>query len=79
MNQLATASTPSPTRTLYTVKQFAGRHPFLTESALRFQIFNRMSNGLEPSGALVCLGRKRLIDEERYFGWIDSQQEHQHE
>ena len=74
MQQTASVPTASPPRALRTVKQFAERHPFLTESSLRFQIFNRASNGLEPSGAIIRLGRKILIDEERYFGWVDSLQ-----
>ena len=78
MQQTATVATASPPRTLRTVKQFAERHSFLTEPSLRFQIFNRASNGLESSGAIVRLGRKILIDEERYFAWVDSQQEYHH-
>jgi len=74
MYQPITAATTSPNRVLLTVRQFAERHPFLTESSLRFQIFNRASNRLELSGAIVRLGRKILIDEERYFAWVDSQQ-----
>ena len=61
-------------RNLLTVKQFCSRHPFATEGGVRFQIFNRQTNGLESSGALVRLGRKRLIDENKYFDWIDGQQ-----
>jgi len=74
MNQQAAVTTTSPTRKLFTVKQFDERNPFITESGLRFQIFNRKSNGLEYSGALVRLGRKILIDENKYFGWVDDQQ-----
>jgi len=75
MNQLTAVTTTSPTRKLFTVKQFAERNPFITESGLRFQIFNGKSNGLESSGALIRLGGKILIDENKYlFGWIDGQQ-----
>lgn len=74
MSQLTAVKDPAPSRNLRTVKQFAKRNPFNTEPSLRFQIFNRKTNGLEASGALVRLGRKILIDEEKYFGWIDSQQ-----
>ena len=74
MNQHATAPNTGPSRPLFTVKQFAERNPFITESGLRFQIFHRKRNGLESSGALVRLGRKILIDEEKYFGWVDAQQ-----
>ena len=78
MSHLAATTNLAPSRMLLTVKQFAERHSFLTESSLRFQIFNRASNGLESSGAIVRLGRKILIDEHRYFAWVDSQQGRQH-
>jgi len=74
MNQRTAVTTATPSRILLTVRQFAERNPFITESGLRYQIFNREANGLESSGALVCLGRKRLLDEAKYFTWIDSLQ-----
>ena len=75
MNQLTAVTTATPSRILLTIRQFAERNPFITESGLRYQIFNSQTNGLESSGALVRLGRKILIDEEKYlFGWVDSQQ-----
>ena len=74
MNQLTAVTTAAPSRRLLTVRQFAERNPFITESGLRFQIFNKKTNGLESSGALVRLGRKILIDENKYFGWVDDQQ-----
>jgi hypothetical protein len=78
MNQPA-ATTTNPSRSLFTVKQFAERNPFVTESGLRFQIFNRKENGLEASGALVRIGKRVLIDENKYlYAWVDSQQELHH-
>ena len=74
MNQLTAVTTAPPSRTLLTIRQFAKRNPFITEAGLRYQIFNRQTNGLESSGALVRLGRKILIDENKYFGWVDDQQ-----
>ena len=61
-------------QTFYTVAQMAQRHYFLSEGGLRFQIFNAKGNGLEGSGALIRLGRRVLIDEAKYFGWIENQQ-----
>jgi len=79
MNQVATKTSP-PFRKLFTVKQFAERNQCFSESALRYQIFNSKSNGLEASGALVRIGKKLLIDEDKYFGvWVDSQQEPRHD
>ena len=66
--------TTDPPRTLLTVNQFTERHPFATQGGLRFQIFNAKENGLEKSGALVRLGRRVLIDEAKYFDWIENQQ-----
>lgn len=61
-------------RSLFTVSQFVERHPFITNSGMRYQIFREKTNGLEKSGAILRLGRRVLIDEEKYFAWIDSQQ-----
>ena len=64
----------TPQRTLHTVAEFAQRHLFLTEGGLRFQIFNANENELGDSGAIVRLGRRVLINEEKYFDWIDFKQ-----
>jgi hypothetical protein len=67
-------TTDSPCPILHTVKQFSLKHPFATEGGLRYEIFNAETNGLKNSEALVRVGRKVLINEEKYFGWIESQQ-----
>ncbi len=67
----ATSNSP---RILLTVNQFTDKNPFSTEGGLRFQIFNANQNGLATSGAIVRLGRRVLIDEKKYFAWIESQQ-----
>ena len=69
-------------RVLLTVKQFPLRNPAFTEAALRNLIFkadDRLSskgvipgNGLIACGALVRVGRKVLIDEAKFFDWIDT-------
>jgi hypothetical protein len=59
--------------TLNTVKQHASKHPAFTEAALRMYIFNEAQNGLAKSGAIVRVGRKVLIDEAKFFAWIESQ------
>ena len=70
-------------RTLLTVKQFSDRHPAFTQGGLRHLIFfaraRRTSRG-EVAGngldaALVRVGRRILIDEARFFAWLDAQQE----
>ncbi len=60
-------------RTLLTVRQFAEKHPAFTQGGLRWQIFHEKSNGLAESGAILRVGGKVLIDESRFFKWIDSQ------
>lgn len=50
---------------LYTVAQFVERHPFLTESSLRWQIFR--GHDLKLDNAFVRIGRRVYVDEARYF------------
>ena len=57
----------------FTVQQFTKHHPAFTIGGLRSLIFNEHSNGLAKSGAVVRIGRKVLINEEKFFGWIESQ------
>jgi hypothetical protein len=68
-------SLPNPTRTFFTVRQFAEKHPFTSEAGLRYQIFNAKTNGLDSARAIVRLGRRVLIDEDNYFSWIESKQQ----
>jgi hypothetical protein len=56
-----------------TVKQFCHRHPAFTVGGIRHNIFHEHSNGLAKSGAIVRLGRKILICEDKFFGWVASQ------
>jgi hypothetical protein len=77
------ACSVSQSRTLLTVRQFSDKHPAFTQGALRNLIFLAESrktskgiiqgNGLDS--ALVRIGRKLLIDEAKFFQWIDEQQE----
>ncbi|MBA3757149.1 MAG: hypothetical protein H0X02_13425 [Nitrosomonas sp.] len=67
---------------LLTVRQFSYKHPAFTQGSLRNLIFlsdNRKTlrgtiqgNGLNI--ALVRIGRKLLINETKFFDWIDEQQ-----
>lgn len=58
-----------------TVKQFCERHPAFTVGGIRYYIFNEHNNGLAKSGAIVRIGRKVLINEQRWFSWIEAQNE----
>lgn len=74
----------APTRPVFTVGQFAKRNPAFTEAALRNLIFKAdprhstrgeiPGNGLIEAGAVIRIGRKVLLDEERFFAWVDAQQ-----
>lgn len=57
-----------------TVRQFTHRHPAFTPGGVRWLIFNERQNGLSNFGAIVRVGRKVLIDEHRFFSWLDAQQ-----
>lgn len=57
-----------------TPKQFCEKNPWETIGGLRHKIFHSKNNGLAESGAIVRIGRKVLIDEPKYFGWIKCQQ-----
>ena len=54
-----------------TVSQFTKKHPAFTNGGLRGQIFHEKTNGLAASGAIVRMGRKILIDEAKFFAWIE--------
>ena len=68
---------------LYTVAQFSVAHPAFTQAALRNLIFKAgprhsskgaiPGNGLIEAGAIVRIGRKVLIDEDRFFDWVRQQ------
>lgn len=74
--------TQTAPRTLLTVRQFSDKHPAFSQSALRNYLFladdrktskgNIKGNGL--SIAIVRIGRKLLIDEAKFFQWVDLQQ-----
>lgn len=68
-------------RSLLTVRQFSERHPAFSQGSLRNLIFLSKArktsrgmlsgNGLDK--ALIRLGKKILIDEQRFFEWLDTQ------
>jgi len=60
--------------TLRTVKQFVKENPAFTDGGVRYQIFNEDENGLKEAEAIIRLGRKVLIDVEKYFQWVYAQQ-----
>lgn len=61
------------TTAYFTVKQFVEKHKAFAIGGLRSQIFLESSNGLKKSGAIVRNGRRVLINEARYFAWLEEQ------
>lgn len=78
-----TGSGSQPHPVLLTVEQFSERNPAFTQPALRNLIFKADSrqssrgevpgNGLLEAGAILRIGRKVLVDEERFFDWVRQQ------
>ena len=59
---------------LKTVKQFATDYPIFTQGAIRSYIFFEDMNGLKQAGAILRIGkRKILIDPEKFMYWIQQQ------
>ncbi|MFI3136861.1 MAG: hypothetical protein QX197_08790 [Methylococcaceae bacterium] len=56
-----------------TVQQFTAKHAAFNTGGLRSLIFNEHQNGLAKSGAIVRIGRKVLIDEAKFFAWVELQ------
>lgn len=66
-------------QSLYTVRQFAEAEPAFSEAAIRNLLFKSesrqsskgelMGNGLAQSGAIVRIGRKILIDRQKFIAW----------
>ncbi len=59
--------------TLLNVNQLVQRQPALTVGGVRGWIFNEEKNGLKESGAIIRIGKKLMINEEKFFSWIEAQ------
>ncbi len=62
---------------IYTVKQFSEKEPAFTIGGIRSLIFNEYYNGLATSGAITRVGRRVLINHQKFFSWLESQQKQQ--
>ena len=58
---------------LKTVTQFCVDNPAFPEGGVRWQIFNEKQNGLAESGAVIRMGRRVLIDEDKWLAWVVAQ------
>jgi hypothetical protein len=54
-----------------TVNQLCEKHTAFKIGGVRASIFNAEKNGLNNSGALIRVGRKILINEPKWFNWIE--------
>lgn len=78
-NKTASPVVQSQTRALSTVRQFSEKYPAFSQGSLRNLIFlaskRHTSMGKIPGNgldvALVRIGRKLLIDEAKFFQWIE--------
>ncbi len=88
VNAAIQATAPQPQQSiiqqqLYTVEQFSIAQPAFTPSALRNYIFKADSrqsskgkvqgNGLIECGAIIRIGRKVLIDGDKFLNWVYQQ------
>lgn len=55
---------------LLTVKQFTAKYPAFSENSIRWMMFHRKANGLHT--AIVTIGKRVLIDEDKFFLWLDT-------
>lgn len=58
-------------RVFLTVKQFSDQQPGLTQGGIRWDLYNRTTNGLAKSGAVMNRGRRILIDPDKYLSWME--------
>jgi hypothetical protein len=56
-----------------TVNQFCDKHRAFRVGGIRSLIFNEKTNGLVKFGAVVRLGGKVLINESKFFAWVEAQ------
>lgn len=55
-----------------TPRQFIAKHTWATNGGMRHYLFYGETNGLNKSGAILRIGRKILINEEKFFEWIET-------
>ena len=60
---------------LLTFSQFQEKHPWASVGGLRWQRFHDRSNGF--AGVFVNVGRRVLIDEDKYFAVVERQNQGQ--
>lgn len=57
----------------YTVAKFADSYPeFVTESSLRWLIFNASTNAMNEFNVIERIGRRVLINSDNFFHWLEA-------
>ena len=56
---------------LMTLRQFAKKHPAFPVGGVRHRL-ERQRESMESAGAILKIGNKLLIHEEKFFEWIVS-------
>ena len=69
-SEIITASETGNVEKVLTVDQFILKYKCFTKGGIRSYIFFEDTNGLKKSAAIIRIGRKILIDEEKFFNWI---------
>ncbi len=56
-----------------TVRQFCEKHKAFKQGGIRALIFHEKTNGITKAGAVVRVGTKVLLNEPKFFAWIEAQ------
>jgi hypothetical protein len=60
---------------LLSVKLFTEQYPAFPNGSLRAYIWNEEQNGLKEAKAIIRIGKKKiLIDVDKFFKWVQDQQ-----
>ncbi len=68
-----TTQANQPKTRLLTVNQFVSEHSFATNGGIRFLLFNSKNNGMNKAGVVKRIGRRVLLDEKKFFEWVEAQ------
>lgn len=52
--------------------EMVAKYSFMSIGGLRGYILHEKENGLADSGAISRMGRKILINEDKFFAWVES-------
>jgi len=70
---MATKTTTPTPRQLIPIDDWPKFHPWPTAHGLRYYVKKRHTNGLDKFNAVLRVGRRILIDQDRFHKWVDAQ------